>query len=135
MTTPARKSCLLSPDDLAPRMYITIHSGRVKRRSIFDMIENDNDDLEAIRSAPTPPAGVPMQILELNLPYVACSVPVPGGTAKHPVILDIRNVCLQRVDPKFVRAIRKFRRIKISDAAMEAKQSDHHPNPAEDPLA
>lgn len=126
MTTPARKSCLLSPDDLAPRMYITIHSGRMKRRCM--MFDSTEDDFESIGSAPTPPAGVPMQVLEVNLPFVACSVPQPGGVAKGPVILDVRNLNLQRVDPKFVRAIRRFKHKTANEAEGASRKGNGDPD-------
>jgi hypothetical protein len=54
------------------------------------------------------PRGVPLRVLGVSLPFVACAILKPGGGECGPTILDVRRVRLARLDPSYVEAISSF---------------------------
>lgn len=96
---------ILAADDIDPDTLVTVYDVRGERAGwdVEDVI---------VRSRQSRPCalqpGVPMRVLDVSLPFVACAVIRPGGDEVGPVILDLRTVCLARLQPAFVDAIRRF---------------------------
>ena len=65
--------------------------------------------------------GVPLRVVGISLPFVACGVLKPGGGLDGPVIIDLRYVQLSRLTREFVVAIEQF----TSDDAEPESPNDH----------
>lgn len=100
-------SAVLAPDDLSQGTLVAVHS---QRRQVGFIRRHGDDGIEFREAAPTAPVptGVPLEILGISLPFVACAVIEPGGTRAGPVILDIRTVRLARLSGSFVAAVVGF---------------------------
>lgn len=98
---------ILAPDDLSIEMYVAVHSPRKPGCIVRVHGAAGFEFQEAERPDPVNP-GVPLQVLGISMPFVACSVLEPGGTMAGPVIIDIRRVSLMRLTADFVEAITAF---------------------------
>ena len=96
---------ILVADDLAPEMFVTVHSVRQQGTRVQRHGPHEFEVHEVV--APVSP-GLPLQVLGISLPFVVCSVLNPGGGHSGPVIIDLRTVCLARVAPQFIDAIVAF---------------------------
>ena len=95
---------LLKADDLTKGQFVAVHSlsplARLCRESI--------DEREASVPPAPVPLGFPLRVLEVSLPFVACSLLQPGGKESGPMIIDLRNVRLCRLSNRFIEAIKAF---------------------------
>ena len=98
---------ILAPDDLSIEMYVAVHSPKKPGCVVRVHGAPGFEFQEAERPAPVDP-GVPLQVLGISMPFVACSILEPGGTLAGPVILDLRRVSLMRLTPDFIAAIIAF---------------------------
>ncbi len=57
--------------------------------------------------APVPP-GVPLQVVGTSLPFAACAVIHPGGGQSGPIIVDLRNIRLAKINTEFIDSITSF---------------------------
>ena len=96
---------ILAPDDLKVGKYIAVHSAA--RRSALDGSSESPDESGAARHGQFP-AGVPLQVRAVSLPFLVCGVLQPGGGHSGPVVLDLRRVRLIGVNKSFVDAIAGF---------------------------
>ena len=105
---------ILAADDLSPEMFVAVHS--LRRPTLVARCRGPQivDIHEAPPATPVPP-GLPLQVLGLSLPFVACSVLEPGGYFGGPVIVDLRAVRLTRLSPDFVAAVQAFEPAAASD--------------------
>ena len=114
---------ILAADDLAPQMFVAVHSPRrpsgVVRRAGPRGIEVHEEPL----ASPVPP-GVPLQVMASSLPFVVCSVLEPGGNLDGPVILDLRAVRLTRLTREFVTAVAAFKVPPPTDALEETPECE-----------
>lgn len=95
---------LLKADDLAKGQFVAVHS----LSPIARLCREHSDERDAGSSpAPVPP-GFPLRVLEVSLPFVACSLLQPGGKESGPMIIDLRNVRLCRLNNGFIEAIKDF---------------------------
>ena len=94
---------ILAPDDIAAGAKVAIHSmqplGCPGAKSKLLLISQS--------IMPVPP-GVPLRVLEVSLPFVACTLLEPDGSESGPIILDVRVIRLCRVSERFVGAITAF---------------------------
>lgn len=109
---------LLTADDLAPEMYVTVHSAK----PLFSHAPNRGGAREPQISPAMLPIqpGIPLRVLGVSLPFVACSILNPGGTYSGPVILDVRMVHLSRLNSDYIGAIIAF------DDAGDVPEIDDH---------
>jgi hypothetical protein len=95
---------VLKADDLTKGQFVAVHSLSPLAR----FCQENSDERDAnVPPAPVPP-GFPLRILEVSLPFVACSLLQPGGKESGPTIIDVRNVRLCRISSGFIRAIKAF---------------------------
>ncbi|MEI7658405.1 MAG: hypothetical protein WCK33_10105 [Phycisphaerae bacterium] len=108
MTRKTVKSGMIAPDDLRTGAFVTIHSSRTAEQpatSDFEMTMRG----ESVRSMPTPPMGMPLKVLSVNLPYVLVTPVNPGDKTTKLTTVDLRHVNLMRVSKAFVNAVLRFR--------------------------
>jgi hypothetical protein len=96
---------ILAPDDLKVGKYIAVHSAA--RRAASEAPSEAADESPAARHGQFP-AGVPLQVRAVSLPFLVCGVLQPGGGHSGPVVLDLRRVRLIGVNKSFVDAIAGF---------------------------
>ena len=97
---------ILVADDINVDQFVAVHS-------LADSAPTQNP---ALAQALSPvPFGVPLRVLEVSLPFVACAVIEPGGTEGGPVICDLRNIQLCCMDECFIDAIRGFQTLEGSE--------------------
>lgn len=100
----------LTPDDLEPFMYVTVHSQR--KRPMVHLRDPDGDFEPVIMRDelhdPLDQFGVPFMVLGLSLPYVICSEISPGGDEVGLIRFDIRKVKLIELDDSYVEAFMDF---------------------------
>ena len=109
---------LIAADDIQPNDFVSVYSPT--RDSIPELSEHA--ELAALVQKKTAvPAGVPLRVLERSLPFVVCAVIEPGGNEAGPIILDLREVNLCRLDTRFIKAIVSFQ---PSDTADEEESDD-----------
>ena len=114
---------ILAIDDLAPDMFVAIHSVRQPRMFVRQR-EPVGIELDAPQpSAPVMP-GVPMKIIAVSLPFAACSILEPGGKLVGLIIVDLRHMRLCRVSDEFVDAITTFGVEEEGDEAVEAADDE-----------
>lgn len=95
---------LLKADDLTKGQFVAVHS----LSPIARLCREQSDERDTGGSpAPVPP-GFPLRVLEVSLPFVACSLLQPGGKESGPTIIDLRNVRLCRLNNGFIEAIKAF---------------------------
>ena len=102
-------STILTADDLEPGLHVAVHGRRQPLR--MQMPRDGKDDEVVIHHSggmAAPPAGVPLRIIELALPFAACAVIEPGDGEGGPIILDTREVSLMRLPSQYVNAIVGF---------------------------
>lgn len=115
---------VLRIDDISANSYVAIHSMKRRRQSQRTDIARQLA-VAVIENEPPVPMGVPLRVLELSLPFIACSIVEPGGTESGPVILDLRVMRLCRVRERFVRAIKAFAREPDASCGGEPCDSVH----------
>lgn len=102
-------STILTADDLEPGLHVAVHG---RRQPLRMQMPRDGDDDEVVihhsGGMATPPAGVPLRIIELALPFAACAVIEPGNGEAGPIIVDTREVHLMRLPTQYVDAIVGF---------------------------
>ncbi len=108
---------ILAPDDISAGIHVAIHSVNLPKN-------------RSSRSLVTPallpvPLGVPMQVLEVSLPFVACEIVEPGGGVSGPALLDLRFVRLCRLNDRFVNAITAFETQRDLDDCTNESQDSH----------
>jgi len=95
---------LLEADDVTKGQFVAVHSLSTAARFCQEL----GDEREG-NGPPAPiPPGYPLRVLEVSLPFVACSLLQPGGKESGPMIIDLRNVHLCRLSHGFIEAIRAF---------------------------
>ena len=70
---------------------------------------HERDEVIVMQPKMPVPAGYPMRVLEVSLPFAACVVIEPGGSESGPAIIDLRSFQLCRVSKEFVEAIQGFK--------------------------
>ena len=121
-------STILNADDLATGMFVAVHSPSPQNRLRFRPSDVEESAIELIERPPSPvPPGVPMRILGISLPFLACAVLKPGGGLDGPVIVDVRAVRLSRLSSGYIAAISNFEPTaeQPAPAEEESPQSDH----------
>lgn len=98
---------ILAADDLAPQMFVAVHSHCRSDRNVRRAGPYGIEVHEVPPASPVPP-GVPLQVMASSLPFVVCSILEPGGNLDGPVILDLRAVRLMRLAPEFVEAVAAY---------------------------
>lgn len=113
---------IITADDLSAGMFVAVHSSRAARQIRVRRLVGDDAAFEVDDPTPLPASvGVPLQVIGISLPFVACGVLKPGGGLGGPVIIDLRAVELSRLTPEFVVAIEHFK----SDEEEAAPPQDH----------
>lgn len=51
------------------------------------------------------PLGVPLLVKAFSLPFIACEMISPDGEEVGPAIVDVRRVCVCRLDEAYINAI------------------------------
>ena len=104
-------SSLLREDDLQPNMLVAIHSLVVTIPPVTAGAEYlQSSEYQTAKSVDGPMTiphmGVPLRVVDLNLPYIAVctAVPAPGSVEKH-YMLDVRRLNLMKINESFVHAI------------------------------
>lgn len=102
-------SLMITADDLSSGMFVAIHSVRTARRIRVRPAYDAEAAFELDEPTPVPaPIGVPLKVMGISLPFIACAVLRPGGGLDGPVILDLRCVQLSRLTAEFVTALEQF---------------------------
>ena len=96
---------LLAADDISAGDFVTIHSPEPK--VLRNLLHAGHEPPSGPHLMPVIP-GVPLRVLEVSLPFVACSVIEPGRSESGPSIIDLRIVRLCRINRDFVDAIQSF---------------------------
>lgn len=110
---------ILAPDDIAANAFVAIHSvvpacrPRLGKPRLVPI---------APSLMPVPP-GLPLRVLEVSLPFVACAMIEPDGSESGPVIIDLRHIRLCRLNGQFVSAITSFASTQCS-TEQEFEQED-----------
>ena len=102
-------SLMITADDLSSGMFVAVHSLRTAQR--IRVRPSDDAEVALELDVPTPvpaPIGVPLKVIGISLPFIACAVLKPGGGFDGPLIIDLRCVQLSRVTADFVTAIEQF---------------------------
>ena len=106
---------ILPFDDLEPGKIIAIHSihsavppVRRRRLSSFEDLEHDLGLHTGVPPRPTPPPGVPLEILAVNAPFVMVMALRPGDQKVGPIYLDSRCMRLMAVPSQMVEALRSL---------------------------
>lgn len=99
---------LVSPDDFFIGSHVTVHSLAHPSHARLADGAPRTASLSPSVAGGAPPAGMPLQIRAVSLPFLVCGVLQLDGTHLGPVILDVRRVRLIRVSRQFVRAIMAF---------------------------
>lgn len=100
-------SSVLAADDLNIGDYVAVHSTRhmaIVQDEEGTQLAIDPCSLAALAVG----IGVPLRVIGMSLPFVACGVLVPGGSEPGPVILDVRRVHLIRLSSEFVQCLADF---------------------------
>jgi hypothetical protein len=92
-------SKLLEADDINNGDYIAVYSCR-------ESVDIQNPAM--LQTLLPVRLGVPLCVLNVSLPFIACAMPGPNNEIGGPVIIDIRDVLLCRVDNSFIEAITSF---------------------------
>jgi hypothetical protein len=130
MNTSRPNGSLLAPDDLKVGMYVAIR-GEIRRRP--ETVEQAMAATLEAKLAPSrgPSPGMPLRVLSISLPFVACGWLQPGGAMTGPVVLDVRKSMLQRVSRHFVTTIRNFNSMNASDSAENTSSESMQPRPTD----
>ena len=111
-------------DDLKPGAWVTVRDREpVTVRSIPGL---DDDEAPPRPSGTGTSPGVPIRILETNLPFVYGAALSPEGEMVGPAIIDVRKVALVRLNRRVPNAIRRFARLgklKAKKSAMKEKMA------------
>ena len=95
---------ILAADDICKGDYVAVHSPDPKlARRLRHFV-----DTQMPQHLFPVPLGVPMRVVAISLPFVACSIIQPGGSESSPLIIDMRVARLCRVDIDFVEAIQAY---------------------------
>lgn len=97
---------ILAPDDLRTNMWVSVHSA-VPRKAATQMPGMPMPIVVEVAQAPAPP-GVPLRVIGLSLPFVACRSVATHEDAEQMVIIDLRAVRLCRVSVAYIKAIAAF---------------------------
>lgn len=92
-------SKLLEADDINNGDYIAVYSCR-------ETVDIQNPAM--LQTLLPVRLGVPLCVLNVSLPFIACAMPGPNNEIGGPVIIDIRDVLLCQVDKSFVESITSF---------------------------
>ena len=122
------KRVVVQGDDLEAGQLVSIHSrveppdpGFVESPFGFPMRQRGSD---SVRNG-----GVPLRVLSVNLPYIACSLIKPDGSEQGPILLDCRQVRLMRLEETYLEAILELgKRMepRVDDDELELAM-EHHP--------
>lgn len=96
---------LLAADDISAGDYVAVHSPEPR---VIRNLRGMHGEVPICQHVMPVTPGVPMRVLEVSLPFVACSLVEPGGCESGPAIIDLRLVRLCRINNDFVEAIRSF---------------------------
>ena len=113
---------ILAVDDLEPGLLVTIHGHRSRRVPLESVPGSSEAPLPPIQIVSNgegpnlPNGGVPLRVLAVACPYVACVVIQPDGEEAGPLMIDTRLTRLMRLDPKFLEAILEFGRRRTAEA-------------------
>ena len=114
-------SSVLAPDDLNIGDYVAVYSSRhvaIVQDKEGAQLAIDPSSLSGLAVG----AGVPLRVIGISFPFVACAVIEPGGTKGGPVILDVRRVRLIRLSPEFVQCLADFELV-CADGSDEANET------------
>ncbi len=107
MTRKTVKSGMIAPDDLRKGAFVTIHSSKPAAQPATNEFEMTMRG-DAVHSMRTPPMGMALKVLGVNLPYVLVTPVNPGDTTTKLMTIDLRLVTLMRVSKAFVNAVVGF---------------------------
>jgi hypothetical protein len=109
---------ILQADDIFEGMIVAVHSPahapamRIGGKDIAMAFGRSESGEPRIMAAPQPELpvqpGVPLRVIATSFPFVACSIIQPVGSEAGPVMVDLRDVRLCRLDHRFVGAIAKY---------------------------
>ncbi len=129
MKTTRPAGSILAPDDLRTGMYVAIHAGMPLRHATLEQAATAIVEAK-LADARGPSPGMPLLVMSISLPFVACGWLQPGGQIAGPVLLDIRRYSLQRVSRHFVNTIRNFPVLSASHTAgrdqAATTSAEHH---------
>ena len=103
---------ILAADDFTAGDYVAVHSVQPIASRAF---RAKQDILAHCQFMSPVPPGIPLRVLEVSLPFVACGLLEPGGCESGPVIIDIRVVRLCRIRSVFVDAIKAFPAVAVEE--------------------
>ncbi len=116
MKTTRPAGSILAPDDLRTGMFVAIRGGVPLRHATLEQAASAIVEAKLAESrGPSP--GMPLLVMSISLPFVACGWLQPGGEIAGPVLLDVRRFSLQRVSRHFVNTIRNFPAVRASHTA------------------
>ena len=104
-------SFTLAPDDLCTDLFVTVHAHQTRRKAVMRDPRGRRPSVEVVKDAmedENGQFGIPLRIIGLSLPFVACAIIEPGGREAGPTILDIRKVKICRLDESYVQALTSF---------------------------
>lgn len=114
---------ILAPDDVRTNMWVSVHSA-VPRKAATQMPGMPMPIVVEVAQSPAPP-GVPLRVIGLSLPFVACRSVATHDEEEQMAILDLRTVRLCRISEAYVKAIAAFtpapaRKHKVDEEALDA---------------
>lgn len=102
---------LLNVDDIEAGMMLAVY-GPVHRstrvRKFHPEHEGMREMVVAEQAVCNVPPGVPMEVIGVSPPFVACCIVEPGGGRGGPVILDLRRTRLCRLLGGFAEALERW---------------------------
>jgi hypothetical protein len=109
---------ILQADDIFEGMIVAVHSPahapamRIGGKDIAMTFGQSESGEPRIMAAPQPELpvqpGVPLRVIATSFPFVACSIIQPSGREAGPVMIDLRDVRLCRMDQRFAGAIAQY---------------------------
>jgi len=114
---------ILPPDDIRPNMWVSVHSA-APRKGVAQVPGMPMPIVVEVAQAPAP-AGLPLRVVGLSLPFVACRSIATHEDEEQMVIIDLRSVRLCRISATYAKAIAAFtpapaRKHKVDEEALEA---------------
>jgi hypothetical protein len=109
----------IAADDLRPDLWVTLRPMPEEEPTPDFLPGAEHEWLMRRRRRVGQRPGTPMRIIAVDLPYLYVSILDPDGDEVGPLILDIREQPVQRLDASVPDAIRKF-------AGLKRLQSSRH---------
>ncbi len=113
----------IAPDDLAPDLWITLRPVPEEEPLPAFMAEMHPAFFGRRPRPSRMRPGTPLRILAVDLPNVYVSILDPDGDEVGPIILDIRDQPVQRLDDAVPDAIRRFAEMKLQQSQQSREEA------------